>query len=73
MVSTTGGVVGSISPVYVLVTPAGDYVRFDPCVMCPWKKQLRTLLKDDANALELLETSAKAKDIPGFVLEINKG
>lgn len=72
MVSTSGGVVGSVSPVYVLLTPAGNYVRFDPCIACPWKRKLRKLLQDDPKALDILENQAKAKDIPAFVLELNK-
>ena len=66
------GGISSASPIYVLFNPAGEYVRFDPCVVCPWKKQLRELMKDDPKALDVLENKAKRLDIPGFVFELNK-
>lgn len=59
------------NPTYVLVTPSEAFTQFEPCVLCPWKKQLRDLLKDDAEALTLVENAPRV-DIPKFVSEINK-
>lgn len=59
------------NPTYVLFNQVGDFTKFEPCVLCPWKKQLRELLKDDAQALEKVE-SAPRVDIPKFVIDINK-
>jgi hypothetical protein len=58
-------------PNYVLFSPSGEYEKFDPCILCPWKKQLRQLLRDDQKALEILENASRL-DIPKFVLEIDK-
>ena len=59
-------------PQYVLFNAAGDFVKFETCILCPWKKQLREVLKDDTTALELLESNADRNKIPEFVAEINK-
>ena len=59
------------NPIYVLFNPSGEFTKFDPCVFCPWKKQLRELLKDDPKALELVD-SASRFNIPKFVMDINK-
>lgn len=60
------------NPTYVLFTPTGEHTTFEPCVLCPWKKQLRELLKDDSKALELVENAPRV-NIPKFVMDINKG
>ena len=60
------------NPTYVLFNPAGEYKIFEPCVLCPWKKQLRELLKDDAKALLMVEDAPRV-NIPKFVVDINKG
>jgi hypothetical protein len=59
-------------PQYVAFNAAGDVVKFETCLACPWKKQLRNLLKDDTKALELLESGVDRKKIAEFVVEINK-
>lgn len=63
--------IASGSPQYVLFNTSGEYKKFETCIACPWKKHLRELLKDDAKALEVLETTSRL-DIPKFVVEINK-
>jgi hypothetical protein len=59
-------------PYYVLFAPTGDFVQFEACILCPWKKQLRELLKDDTKALELLENGADRNKIIDFVSAINR-
>ncbi len=59
------------NPTYVLFNQNHDFTKFESCVVCPWKKQLRELLKDDPTALEHIENATRV-DIPKFVLEINK-
>jgi len=59
------------NPTYVLFNQNEVFAKFEPCVVCPWKKQLRELLKDDLKALEHIENALRV-DIPKFVLEINK-
>lgn len=59
------------NPTYVLFNQNRDFTKFEPCVVCPWKKQLRELLKDDPKALEHIENASRV-DIPRFVTEINK-
>ena len=59
------------NPTYVLFNQGGDFTKFEPCVVCPWKKQLRELLKDDPKALENIETASRV-NIPKFVIDINK-
>jgi hypothetical protein len=59
------------NPTYVLFTPNHEFTKFEPCVVCPWKKQLRALLKDDPKALEQIENASRV-DIPKFVIDINK-
>ncbi len=58
-------------PTYVLFNQNREFTKFEPCVLCPWKKQLRELLKDDAKALEHVEKASRV-NIPQFVLDINK-
>lgn len=62
--------VSTAQPQYVLFNPAGEFRKFETCVLCSWKKQLRELLKDDEKALALLETASRL-EIPKFVLAIN--
>lgn len=59
------------NPTYVLFNPAGQFTLFEPCLVCPWRKQLREFLKDDAKALALVETAPRV-NIPKFATEINK-
>jgi hypothetical protein len=59
------------NPTYVLFTPSGDFAKFEPCVLCPWKKQLRALLKDDPKALAAVENAPRV-NMPQFVIDINK-
>jgi hypothetical protein len=59
------------NPTYVLFNPAGQFVKFDPCILCPWRKQLREFLKDDPKALELVENAPRV-NIPKFVVALNK-
>ncbi len=59
------------NPTYVLFNQKNDFTKFEPCVVCPWKKQLRQLLKDDLKALEHIENASRV-DIPKFVKDINK-
>lgn len=59
------------NPTYVLFNQNNDFTKFEPCVVCPWKKQLRELLKNDPKALEHVENASRV-DIPKFVIEINK-
>ena len=56
---------------YVLFTPTGEFAKFEPCVVCPWKKQLRELLRADAAALAEVDNASRI-NVPKFVLEINK-
>ena len=63
--------ISTAQPQYVLFNTAGAFEKFETCVLCPWKKQLRQLLKDDANALEILENTSRL-EIPNFVVAINK-
>lgn len=58
-------------PAYLLFNPSGEFKTFEPCILCPWKKQLRELLRDDANALEQVENAPRV-NIPKFVMDINK-
>ena len=62
--------ISTAMPQYVLFNPAGQFEKFETCVLCPWKKQLRELLKEDAKALEALETTSRL-EIESFVLKIN--
>ena len=59
------------NPTYVLFNPTGEFAKFEPCVLCPWKKQLRVLLKDDPKALAAVENAPRV-NMPQFVLDINK-
>ena len=59
------------NPTYVLFNQNNEFTKFEPCVICPWKKQLRELLKDDPKALEHIENASRV-DIPKFVTDINK-
>ena len=59
------------NPLYVLFNPTGEFAKFEPCVVCPWKKQLRVLLKDDPNAIAAVENAPRV-NIPRFVMDINK-
>ncbi len=59
------------NPTYVLFNPAGRFTYFEPCVVCPWKKQLRHLLQDDPTALEKVDNASRV-NIPKFVKEINE-
>lgn len=59
------------NPTYVLFNPAHEFAKFEPCVLCPWKKQLRVLLKDDPKALAAVENAPRV-NIPQFVMDINK-
>lgn len=59
------------NPTFVLFNQNAAFTKFEPCVVCPWKKQLRELLKNDAKALELVESASRV-NIPKFVLDINK-
>lgn len=59
------------NPTYVLFNQNHDFTKFEPCVLCPWKKQLRKLLKDDPKALEQVESASRV-NIPKFVIDINK-
>jgi hypothetical protein len=59
------------NPTYVLFNLSSEFTKFEPCVLCPWKKLLREFLKDDAKALELVE-NAPRYNIPQFVVDINK-
>lgn len=59
------------NPIYVLYNPAGEFLKFEPCVVCPWKKQLRALLKDDTKAVAAVEDASRV-NIPKFVVEINR-
>lgn len=59
------------NPTYVLFNQNHVFIKFEPCVVCPWKKQLRELLKDDLKALEHIDNASRI-DIPKFVTEINK-
>lgn len=59
------------NPTYVLYNQKGEFVKFEPCLVCPWRKQLREFLKDDAKAVELVEDAPRV-NIPKFVLDINK-
>ena len=59
------------NPTYVLFNVAGKFVKFEPCILCPWKRQLRELLKDDPKALELVEDAPRV-NIPKFVMDIDK-
>lgn len=63
--------INSSSLQYVLFNTKGEFEKFETCLACPWKKQLRSLLKDDTKALEILETASRL-NIPKFVIEINK-
>ena len=58
------------NPTYVLFNPSGEFTYFEPCVVCPWKKQLRELLKDDPKALALVDNAPRV-NIPKFVQDIN--
>jgi hypothetical protein len=42
-------------PTYVLFNPSGEFAKLEQCFICPWKKQLRELLKDDPKALAAIE------------------
>jgi|GEM_PF-1941225 len=70
--SSTYPGVSTSHPQYVLFNSAGDFVKFESCILCPWKKQMREVLKDDAKALELLESSADRNKIPEFITAINQ-
>jgi hypothetical protein len=59
------------NPTYVLFNPKRDFKKFEPCVLCPWKKQLRELFKDDPAALQHLENASRV-DIPSLVIDLNK-
>lgn len=59
------------NPTYVLFNQAGELAKFETCVVCPWKKQLREILKDDVKALEYVENASRV-NIPKFVRDINK-
>jgi len=59
------------NPTYVLFNQNRDFTKFEPCVVCPWKKQLRELFKDDPKALEHVEIASRV-NIPKFVIDINK-
>ncbi len=59
------------NPTYVLFNPSREFAKFEPCVVCPWKKQLRVLLKDDTKALAAVENAPRV-NIPQFVMDINK-
>lgn len=58
------------NPTYVLFNGEA-FTKFEPCVVCPWKKGLRELLKDDPEALEAVEKASRV-DIPSFVRGLNK-
>ena len=58
-------------PTYVLFNSTGQFTKFQACLICPWKKQLRELLKDDTKAVEAVE-SAKPSNVPQFVMDLNK-
>lgn len=63
--------VSTAMPQYVLFNPAGAFQKFETCLACPWRKQLRELLKDDSNALQHLEKTSRL-EITNFVLVINR-
>lgn len=63
--------VSTAQPQYVLFNAAGAFEKFETCVLCPWKKQLRELLREDPKALEHLENTSRL-EIPSFVRIINK-
>ena len=42
-------------PTYVLFNSLGEFEKFQQCFICPWKMQLRDLLKDDQKAIETIE------------------
>lgn len=71
-VGSSSGMFNSLSPIYVLFNPSGEFVKFDPCVFCPWKRHLRVLLKDDQKALVALEDMKSPPNIVKFVIDINK-
>ncbi|GEO10710.1 hypothetical protein [Segetibacter aerophilus] len=71
-VASSSGMFSSLSPIYVLYNPSGEFVKFEPCVLCPWKKHLRELLKDDQKALDEINNIPFPPNIPKFVVEINK-
>ncbi len=71
IVTSTYPGIGMGMPQYVLFTSAGESVKFENCILCPWKKQMRLLAKDDAKALELIEGASRLK-IPELVAEMNK-
>ncbi len=58
-------------PTYVLFNQNQEFTKFEPCVLCPWRKQLRELLKDDAKALEHVDKASRV-NFSQFVLDINK-
>jgi hypothetical protein len=60
------------SPLYVLFNPAGAFVKFETCALCPWRKLLRGLFAADAAALQALEQMPLPPDIPKLVQEINR-
>ena len=70
--SSTYAGVSTSHPQYVLFNATGNFVKFENCMVCPWKKQLREVLKEDTKALELLESVAERNKIPEFVATINK-
>jgi hypothetical protein len=57
---------------YVLFNAAGEWVKFETCVLCPWKKGMREVFKDDAKALEALANASYPINVPKFVAEVNK-
>jgi hypothetical protein len=59
------------NPTYVLFNQNKEFTKFEACVLCPWKKQLRELLQDDPKAIEQIENASRV-DIPKFVIQINK-
>lgn len=59
------------NPTYVLFNPAREFAKFEPCILCPWKKQLHALLKDDPKALAAVENAPRV-NIPQFVIDINR-
>ena len=57
---------------YVLFNPSGEFVKFQPSLLNPWKKQLRDLLKDDPHALKAVEEAKLSTNMSLFVMDLNK-
>ena len=69
--STYAGVAVS-NPQYVVYNAAGEFVQFETCVLCPWKKKLREIFKEDTKALELVNNTSYPVDVSKLVSTVNK-